>query len=470
MHSAISELMEDTDKISTEIFIRIRQDYDEIASSISPFGNIFAAFFHDLVVHFTGIIIHRNAIGDYEEKVPFPWVNREYALSPFELGPMGFPQKNRPNGLRELIRSIGLFPVAVGQSIPVGCDSRFFSEKALKLFMTVSENEELFIPHYDAQISMLRSLVFEICHEYEIRNAPNIWKNWIQHLSLHTTSAQKRVSKRGALIGTRNNLENRKLALNFLQQDKRVVGFTHGELSNNIFNEPVYSYSDRTLCTTLIEYGDFSPEITSYSPIIAPEKEIRRDSQLVRKQFCPNSAIVPARLTDANVLLIPTMYQENHLYGPKRSYETLKYYDWHKTLEFCIPNLTVKVHPKTRFRPKFLHPVESRPLEQCIPDYDLLVFDFIASGVALALFSDKPVIYFDIGLRTINSQFKSELEDRGSVYEIDFDRNWEEQIREALDRFQKIDRIFSNLGLAKYSLVESSEYSIRRTILDIIHD
>ena len=79
--------MEDTDKISTEIFIRIRQNYDEIASSISPFGNICAVFFHDLIVHFTGIIIHRNTLGDYEGRVPFPWVNREYALNPSELGP-----------------------------------------------------------------------------------------------------------------------------------------------------------------------------------------------------------------------------------------------------------------------------------------------------------------------------------------------------------------------------------------------
>ena len=169
-------------------------------------------------------------------------------------------------------------------------------------------------------------------------------------------------------------------------------------------------------------------------------------------------------------LLIPTIYQENYLYGPKRSYETLKYYEWHKTLEACIPSLTVKVHPKTRFRPKFLHPVELRPLERCIPEYDLLVFDFIASGVALALFSDKPIIYFDIGLRKINPRFKTELACRGPIYEIDFNQNWGVQVREALEKFQETDQIFSNLGLTRFSLVSSREYSIWQTILDIIRD
>jgi len=461
--------MEDTDKISTEIFIRIRQDYGELASSISPFGNIFAAFFHDLVVHFTGIIIHRNTVGDYEERVPFPWVNREYALKPFELGPAMFPQQNGSSGLKELVRSIGLVPVAAGQSIPVGSDSGLFTEKILKILMPVSKNERVFIPEYDTQEDKLKHLVFQICHEYEIPNGSDIWKNWAQHLSLHTTRVQKSLSIRGALLGTRNNLQNRKLALNFLQQDKQVVGFTHGELSNHVFDEPVYSYSDRTLCTTLIEYGDFSPECISHPPIIAPEKEICRNSQLVQKYFSPSSAITPVNLAHARVLLIPTIYQQNHLYGPKRSYETLKYYEWHKTLEACIPNLTVKVHPKTRFSPKFFQPTESRPLEQCIPEYDLLVFDFIASGVALALFSDKPVIYFDIGLRTINPQFKSELEDRGPIYEIDFNQDWDAQVRQALDSLEKSNRTFSNLGLAKYSLTEKSEYGIGRTIFDIMY-
>jgi len=460
--------MEDTDKISTEIFIRIRHNYDEIASSISPFGNIFAVFFHDLIVHFTGIIIHRNTLGDYEGRVPFPWVNREYALNPSELGPAMFPRKGGSSGLKELVQSMGLFPVAVGQSIPVGSDSGLLTEKILKTLMPVADNEKVFIPQYGVQQDMLTHLILEICNEYDIPNQTNILKNWGEHLLLHSTTVQKSVPKRGALIGTRNNLRNRKLALNFLQQDKQVVGFTHGELSNHIFDEPVYSYSDRTLCTTLIEYGDFSPKVTSHTPIIAPEKEIRRNSELVRKCFSPNSAIIPVNLVDAKVLLIPTIYQENYLYGPKRSYETLKYYGWHKALEACIPNLTVKVHPKTRFSPKFLQPTESRPLEQCIPEYDVLVFDFIASGVALALFSDKPIIYFDIGLRTMNPQFQSELEERGPIYEIDFTQNWDAQVRHALDNFQNTSRTFSNLGLAKYSLSEKSEYSIRRTIFDIM--
>jgi hypothetical protein len=462
--------MEDTDEISTGIYSRIRHRYEETASLNNPAGNIVGAFFHDLMVHFTGIIIHRNTIGDYGEGISFPWVNREYSLKPFELTPPKFTQNKSPGGLKKIIRSTGLLSVAVGHSIPISGGSGSYREKVLKILLSVSENEKLFIPQYDSQVEVLKGLVSEICHEFQIPNETQILRNWVQHLLLHTTRTQKIVSKNGVLIGTRNNLENRKLALNFLQQGKQVVAFTHGELSNHIFDEPVYSYSDRALCTTLIEYGEFSPKTIGYRPIIPPKKEIRRASELIEKYFSPDSAINIVNLNNAKVLLIPTIYQENYLYGPKRSYETLKYYEWHKTLDACISGLTVKVHPKTRFRPKFRHPVELRPLEKCIPEYDLLVFDFIASGVALALFSNKPIIYFDIGLRKIDPRFKMELACRGSIYEIDFNQNWDVQVREALEKFQETDQIFSNLGLARFSLVRSKEYSIWQTILDIIRD
>ena len=462
--------MEDADQIAFEICERIRRGYSEISSTISPFGNIYAAFFHDLVVHFTGIIIHRNAVGDYGPVTSFPWVSRKYSLTPSELNSEAFAVLNKSTGLSATVRSAGLLPVAIGRSIPIDEASNSYRQKLLKILLSAPQEQKFFLPKYATQTDSLRSLVSDICNEFQIDNETKIWGNWVRYLAIHTTGAQRKIPQKGVLVGTRNNLENRKLALNFLQQEKQVVGFTHGEISNHVFNEPVYSYSDRTLCTTLIEYGDFSPKKSSFPPIIRPLKEVRRDSQVIRRFFNPTEKIGNCDLRDANVLLIPTIYQENHLYGPKHSYETKKYYAWHKALEEHIPNLTVKVHPKTRFRPTFIRPIEVRPLEQCIEDYDLLIFDFIATGVAFALFSGKPVIYFDIGLRNIDAEFRAELNQRGSVFEIDFSRDWGEQITAALIEYRENQKESSNLGLAKYSLVQTDKLSIARTIFDIIGD
>ena len=159
------------------------------------------------------------------------------------------------------------------------------------------------------------------------------------------------IKNKGVLVGTRNNLHNRKLAINFLQQGKEVIGFTHGEISNHVLDEPVYGYSDKTLCTTLVDYGSFRPETVSFPPIIKPVKESRRSSPVVEKIYRRNEAIEYRDLRKTQNLLIPTIYQQNFLYGPKHAYESHKYYRWHQALEQCVPNFTVKLHPKARFRP-----------------------------------------------------------------------------------------------------------------------
>ena len=68
-------------------------------------------------------------------------------------------------------------------------------------------------------------------------------------------------------------------------------------------------------------------------------------------------------------------------------------------------------------------------LEECIEDYDVLMFDFFATGAVHAIFSDKPVIYFDIGLRSLNKQFAYDLRQRCTVVNIDFDAEWKNRSR-----------------------------------------
>jgi hypothetical protein len=63
--------------------------------------------------------------------------------------------------------------------------------------------------------------------------------------------------------------------------------------------------------------------------------------------------------------------------------------------------------------------VDKRPLEECIGDYDLLVFDFFATGSMLALASNKPVIYCDIGLRRLHPQVVRDLKNLCEYVKID---------------------------------------------------
>ena len=443
---------EDTDVLAFEICAKLQQRYDQVATEYSSSGNIIGVFFHDLVIHFTGIIIHRNTVNDYGGVAQFPWVNKKYAITPERVEEPSFLSAPDNLGLRELIKSLRFIPVAVGQSIPLGYGYQQYIGKVLKIILPHLGWTRCFIPGRKAQFILLEELILELCKEYQIKNSKIVCENWKRYADLHITDKQTVVKEKGILVGTRNNLHNRKLAINFLQQEKEVIGFTHGEISNHVLDEPVYGYSDKTLCTTLVDYGTFSPDVVSFPPIIKPIKECRRSSPVVAQVYQRSERIEYQGSREVRNLFIPTIYQQNFLYGPKHAYESQEYYRWHQTLEQCIPNLTTKLHPKTRFRPKFECEVENRMLENCIEDYDVLIFDFFATGAVHAIFSDKPVIYFDIGLRSLNKQFMHDLKQRCTVINIDFALGWEEQIQSGLQQYEAERRTCSNTGLEKYAL------------------
>ena len=56
-----------------EVFLKA---FDEVADISGLYSNIFGLFFHDLMVHFTGILIQRESSREYKDKVMFPWVSR----------------------------------------------------------------------------------------------------------------------------------------------------------------------------------------------------------------------------------------------------------------------------------------------------------------------------------------------------------------------------------------------------------
>jgi hypothetical protein len=93
---------------------------------------------------------------------------------------------------------------------------------------------------------------------------------------LHTTAEQQILHERGLLLGTRNNLQNRKLATNYLQQGKEVVAVTHGEVANSVMDEPSFGYSERTLCSTLVGYGDFNQDGSFNVSWVSPQRRLYR--------------------------------------------------------------------------------------------------------------------------------------------------------------------------------------------------
>lgn len=458
----------ETDIGCFEICSTVKKCYDELATSCGPVSNIIGLFFHDIVSHFTGVLIHRAAQGCYGEDIQFPWVNKQYATAPFAYSLEQFYHpRNNPGFVSELKR-LSILPVAGGHAIPFGYGQRWLLRQMLNVFLGHPDRVEAYLLNRPAQLDYLQSVVVDLCRDYEIGNTSNVWKNWHQHTMLHSTDNMPVLKEKGVVLGTRNDLHNRKLAINFLQQGKEVIAFTHGEISNSVLDEPVYGYSEKTLCTTLVDYGDFLPSTNLYRPIMPPKTVLHRSSDVVKNRLKEDDSINSLELAKSRILFIPTIYQKNEVWGPKHAYESEVYHKWHMTVASVLPNFTLKLHPKTRYCPVTACPVDRRRLDDCLEEYDVIMFDFFSTAAVLAIYSNKPVIYFDIGLRTLNSEFLRDLDQRCKIINIDFSSSWEEQIRTGLSEYEAQGRKYSNCSLPRYALCERDELKFARVFSDII--
>jgi hypothetical protein len=100
-------------------------------------------------------------------------------------------------------------------------------------------------------------------------------------------------------------------------------------------------------------------------------------------------------------------------------------------------------------------PIDWRQLDTCIPEYDVLVFDYFATGAMLALMSDKPVIYFDIGLRNLRDDFIADLKRRCEYVKIDVSDLKRFDLDEALSQCWEAATERTNEVITRYVFCEA---------------
>ena len=84
--------MRQSDELALEIFQDLKRHFFDSEREYGYVSTIVGLFFHDLMIHFTGVLIHREASRDYGSDFIFPFVNQIYARRPFEI--FDFPTKN----------------------------------------------------------------------------------------------------------------------------------------------------------------------------------------------------------------------------------------------------------------------------------------------------------------------------------------------------------------------------------------
>ncbi len=451
--------MQKIDSDTLKVIEQIKRTYIEVSSEVGEAGNILLLFAHDLAVHFSGILIHREAQEHYADDFSFPYINRQYATSPHRVGTASFESTVVGHGLKTYLRRLPLSHVALGEALPFGYRQDLIAAKWINLMGNYKPFVQAFLPRYKDQMQVLHDLIMQICFSIDIPDREVIWTNWHQYITLHTTPNQRVVCERGLILGTRNNLQNRKLATNYLQQGKEVVAVTHGEVANSVMDEPPFGYSERSLCSTLVDYGDFDQDGIFNRPWMLPKKRLYRSGPSALAAYKPSDHIVLSDRSRSRALYIPTTYTGNGLYGPFHAYEDAVYRRWQSGLVEAFPNLTFKVHPKSRSAPLEGVALDKRQLEDCISEYDLLVFDYFATGSMLAMVSDKPIIYCDIGLRRLHVEFLQDLKNRCEYVKIDLNCPIKPQLNDALLRCWANSVRRSNEEMKRYVFCEKTTFN-----------
>ena len=135
-----------------------------------------------------------------------------------------------------------------------------------------------FLPKRQKQFGALTDVVSELANILCIPKLDCLIHNWREYVSYHTSTKESIIPEKRLVTGSRASLQNRKLAINFLQQAKPVIGITHGEITNTIFDEPLFGYAELGFCSVLIDYGERRLEGSHNKPLLGPKRTSSRTS------------------------------------------------------------------------------------------------------------------------------------------------------------------------------------------------
>ena len=450
--------MVDTNDAVLSVIETIHAYEREIKNIVSTKGNIFGVFFHDLVIHFSCILIQRET-ADLSAPIPrFPYVSPDFARQPS----LNLIQKPAPrifeNSIRTRIRQTAFLPFAVGNAIPFGYNQAYWQSKFVNLLGEYQKPTKVYLENLELQFDALSECIKTISQSHNIENLDVMRELWLKHVSNHSTDTLTKTRCNFLVVGNRQDLQNRKLAYNYLELNKEVIAFTHGEIASTIFEEPMYCYAERGLCTTLVEYGAKAASADKEGVLSPPANVLYRDSKVALSKYRKSDNITSKKFEDAKLLYIPTTYVGNEIYGPYHAYPDCVYREWHSAIHRVVPDIIFKSHPKSKGHVKGPGLVEDRWLDDCIEEYDVFILDYVATSTVLAMLMDKPVIFLDIGLRRLAADFLSTLKERCHYVSIDINGDLDDQLSEAMSSYSVAHCSWSNLPLEKYCLSGHSTF------------
>lgn len=283
---------------------------------------------------------------------------------------------------------------------------------------------------FDEEWPRLRSALDAALAEFEVSTGPrrNLLEVVANHIRASLSGTPALLNCDILVCGSTSVLDTRMVAAQARLQGIPVVSVTHGE-SDGALDEPYFSYGEYTYPTHLISFGTAATEAYERSdymrclfepdhrPIFVPSS-----ADTVRPRFASDRPIRAFPRGEARCgLYVPSLFAGNLLYGPFRTLPDILYHRWQLHLLEQFPDCRIKGHPNSNW-PEAIYP-EGRwlggKLTELLDEADYFIYDYVSTALTQAMATDRPILFFDIGLNHLDAEAAGAIRERCNVIRVE---------------------------------------------------
>jgi len=449
------------DDVSIAIGQTIRR-YCDWSSSEQP--NLPIVFAAELLKYASNFFILKTEPKGYEQPVIFPYLNTAYISNTPEWNFQRRRSDYSPSRLNRILKWMAPFSTDIDCSpnLPISRKDILLGSRG-KCLPLRTPAPCLYIKSQSQQMTLLKDLLGDLSKLIGEEQNKNFVLNFLSYVDSFLIAKKIPPAASICVLGSNVDIDCRIRATNYLSEGLPVVCLGHGHQSFCLFDEPVVGLGELSLCTHYLTYGRSGLfENASYSKPVgkAPQLEFF-SSSIVQKLFTQNEVKPRAIGSKTKILYVPTGFSANQRYGPFRDFDDDVYAEWQRQLFQVGLNISYKTHPKNRSDriPEGV-PLVSGRLEDVFNDYDVIFLDFISTASSLAFASNKPIVYFDLGLRNLTAPALEACQKRAFWRRVQVEEDATSQVREIIREFNAKLLCQTNLFSDMYSLSKSGETEI----------
>lgn len=414
--------------------------------------NLVRIFFHDLLRITTSYILKKNAL---ENSLLIPDWAINYQLNKFPYfsyidvkSEINLEEKRFINKHNDFSKKYKLFNFisnklnlllptrnVIGVTYPLQLDFKSYLRLLKDFNIEFLHHNSLDLVHLNEQFEILNNCLDDLFKSKvpnaELEKIKLIVKNHLQNFIDINTNKIDFKKYNAIIIDSPSETINRINSILAQRNKIPVISFMHGAGDQTMYNEPVMGYIVSSFVDYQIGYGNVSIDSKNSSYL--------RGFSNSPTFFGASSKIISNTYKSKKIRKINEIYAHKWMYVPDSgqlvkqhgpysgSINPFLYFKWQNHLIKNFPGINYKKHPKgdPAFRSisdeqlfnlidindeeiKLIKDNFSEVYSKC----DGFIFDTVSTAFMIAVSTDKPIIYFNIGKREFTKKAKLMIKDR----------------------------------------------------------